>query len=77
MNEKISIEADADFRHTGGRAIGKNAGAKVKAQTVGRRRFITQCGEKYIRQTEGEDDLRHACVRYKTCMFQHDQERRT
>jgi len=42
------MEVDADLRHTCARTMGKNAAAKVKTQTVGRRRFITELSEKYI-----------------------------
>jgi hypothetical protein len=42
------IEVDADLRNTGGRAIGRNAGTKFKVQTVGRRRFIIECRDRYV-----------------------------
>ena len=61
-------KADADLRHTGCRAMGKTA-VKVPIER----------SEKYIYDNTkgGEEDLRHAGVRFWPCMFQHVQERRT
>ena len=50
---------------------------QVKAATVGRRRSITECIEKYMAVRRVGGDLRNTGVRFWPCMFQHVQERGT
>ena len=76
-----------DLRHTGGRAMGKKSSCEGHSTDSMAETFILarrkkssqkmQGAEIYYSQTGVEDDLRHAGVRFWTCMFQYFQERRT